>query len=297
MIAAVIPAAGKSERMGRPKLLIEIEGRALLARVIEALFEGGVGRIVVVCPPETASESAALVTIANESGCEVVIPRERPLDMRASIELGLGWLGRLSAPDHVVVGPGDSPATTAQLIASLLDRASRNPRGIVIPSVGGRRGHPIVMPWAIATELTALEGTLGLNALVRAHSNLVDLVEVDDPRIMLDLDTPEDLAAWRGEAERLVPYRVRLFAGARELAGKGELGIELARGSTVADLRRALGLREPRLGMLVARAMIAIDEDYAADDQVLPESARLALIPPVSGGTTETPTHSKGVGS
>ncbi len=297
MIGAVIPAAGKSKRMGQPKLLIEIDGRALLARVIEALFDGGVGRIVVVCPPESAPESAPLATIANESGCELVIPREHPLDMRASIELGLGRLGRSIAPDHVVVGPGDSPATTAPLIASLLERASRNPRGIVIPSVGGRRGHPIVMPWAIARELAGLGANLGLNALVRGHSDLVELVEVADRRIVLDLDTPEDLAAWRGGAGGLVSYRVRLFAGARELAGKGHLEIELAPGSTVADLRRALGLSEPRLGMLVARAMIAVDEDYAADDQALPASARLALIPPVSGGTTETPTRSRGVGS
>lgn len=287
MIAAVIPAAGKSERMGRPKLLLEIEGQPLLARVISALSGGGVGRIVVVVPPCDAPESAPLVTIAEAGGCEVVIPPDRPTDMRASIEIGLERLARLGAPEHVVISPGDSPATTAGLIAAIIDHAARMPGRIVIPSVGGRRGHPIVMPWVIALELHSLDGNLGLNALVRRHADRVELVEVADARVVLDLDTPADLASWQGAALEpggLVTYRVRLFAGARELAGKAEIEVELAAGATVADLRRVIGVREPKLALLVARAMIAIDEEYAPDDQAIAANARLALIPPVSGG-------------
>jgi sulfur-carrier protein len=77
---------------------------------------------------------------------------------------------------------------------------------------------------------------------------------------------------------------VRLFARARDLAGTDQIEIDLAEGATVGDLRRRLTADYPALAGLLERSAIAVDNDFADDSRVLPASAEIALLPPVSGG-------------
>jgi len=77
---------------------------------------------------------------------------------------------------------------------------------------------------------------------------------------------------------------VKLFAAARQCSGREEVAIELSAGATVGDLRAALATACPELNALLPASMVAVDHDYAANDQVLPDRAEVALIPPVSGG-------------
>lgn len=78
--------------------------------------------------------------------------------------------------------------------------------------------------------------------------------------------------------------KVRLFARARELAGRGEVEVTLPAGATVAQLRAALAEQVPALGGFVGRCAVAVGGAYAADGDALGEGAEVALIPPVSGG-------------
>jgi molybdopterin converting factor subunit 1 len=78
--------------------------------------------------------------------------------------------------------------------------------------------------------------------------------------------------------------RVRLFAMARELAGRDELSVELADGRTVADVRRALAELMPTLGGVLSHSLVAVDTRYANDDTPVDERSEIAIIPPVSGG-------------
>lgn len=77
---------------------------------------------------------------------------------------------------------------------------------------------------------------------------------------------------------------VKLFAAARDLAGAGELPMELPADATVAMLRRALVNRVPSLAPLLPHIQIAVDSRYAADNDVIGPQAEVAVIPPVSGG-------------
>jgi molybdopterin converting factor subunit 1 len=77
---------------------------------------------------------------------------------------------------------------------------------------------------------------------------------------------------------------VKLFARARDLAGRDEVRVELADGATVAQLRRRLAEEAPALGGLLTRCRVAVDEEFADGGAVLRESSEVALIPPVSGG-------------
>lgn len=77
---------------------------------------------------------------------------------------------------------------------------------------------------------------------------------------------------------------VKLFAAARELAGVGEMFVEVPAGGNVAGLRAALCEAAPSLASLAARSLVAVNAEYAQDATPLTEGDEVALIPPVSGG-------------
>jgi molybdenum cofactor cytidylyltransferase len=202
VIAAIVPAAGRSERMGRPKLILPIDGVPLIRRVVLALREGGVTMIVVVTPPVDADETPRLVTEAERDGATIVSPRARPPDMRASFEAGLSILEQRTAPAAVLVVPGDSPGLTAATVARVIVEARSHPGQIVLPTSGGRRGHPLALPWNLARAVRTLPPGVGVNALLTLHKNFVLTLEIADRGVLADLDTPEDYQAWGPDKSR-----------------------------------------------------------------------------------------------
>ena len=75
---------------------------------------------------------------------------------------------------------------------------------------------------------------------------------------------------------------VRLFARAREIVGSDIIKVEMPEGATVGELRRKLAEIYPRLAELLKHSALAVDEEFAKDDQ--PVRGEVALLPPVSGG-------------
>lgn len=78
--------------------------------------------------------------------------------------------------------------------------------------------------------------------------------------------------------------RVRLFARTRDLVGADQVLINLAPGSSIGDLRRALAAMHPNLTSLLAHSALAVNDEFARDEQVLTPDQEVALLPPVSGG-------------
>jgi molybdenum cofactor cytidylyltransferase len=196
MIATIVPAAGRSERMGRPKLILAIDGLTVIARVVHALRQGGAEPVVVITPPRDAPGAGILIEEADRAGAVVVIAAVRPADMRASFELGLARLEASPCPSAVMLVPADSPGITPTLVAQLARQAGAMPQAILIPTYRGKRGHPIVLPWSLALKSRKLPEGVGLNALVALHASEVVEVEVAEPGTLDDLDTPEDYQRW-----------------------------------------------------------------------------------------------------
>lgn len=78
--------------------------------------------------------------------------------------------------------------------------------------------------------------------------------------------------------------RVHLFARARDLAGTDALSVEVTPGAVVGELRRQLAEQQPALAALLERSALAVNQEFARDDQTLTADAEIALLPPVSGG-------------
>jgi molybdopterin converting factor subunit 1 len=78
--------------------------------------------------------------------------------------------------------------------------------------------------------------------------------------------------------------RVKLFAVAKERAGRESVEVEIGDGGTVRELRAALATQHPPLADLIERVRLAVNNEYARDELVLRPGAEVAVIPPVSGG-------------
>ena len=77
---------------------------------------------------------------------------------------------------------------------------------------------------------------------------------------------------------------IKLFAVARQRAGRGCVEVELPAGATVGQLRAAIAAQCPPLADLLKHTRVAVNSEYAGDSAMIPAAAEIALIPPVSGG-------------
>jgi molybdenum cofactor cytidylyltransferase len=192
MTFAVIPAAGKSSRMGRPKLALPLSGRTVLELVIDALRRGGVEHIVVVVAPHVAE----LVPLVEPAGGYPYLLDQETAHMRATVEHGLAWLEKQFRPretDAWFLMPADHPTLDSAVVSALLGAAAAHPNhSIFIPTFEGKRGHPALIRWAHVPAIRAFPVDQGLNAYFRKHAAETLELPVAVPAILWDLNTPDD---------------------------------------------------------------------------------------------------------
>jgi len=186
MISALILAAGQSRRMGAPKLLLPLGGRPLIARVADAVRASAVHEIWLVVGPESAGIRQAL---AGQAVRFVINPHPEE-DMLSSVRWGLRALSPASQAALVVLG--DQPGLTAGIIDPLIRVYRASGQGLVLPTHGGRRGHPLLVDLRYREEILHAYDLTGLRGLLAAHPEAVAEVELPLPAVLQDMDTPED---------------------------------------------------------------------------------------------------------
>jgi molybdenum cofactor cytidylyltransferase len=193
---AIIPAAGTSSRMGRPKLLLPIAGQPLILHTLAAWRASLVERVIVVVRPD----DEALAEVVRAAGADVVILPAAPPDMKASLGYGLAHIEQQFQPtadDAWLVAPADMPGLSPRIIDALLAEFAAHLGRPIIPTLAGRRGHPVLLPWPLAAQVHKLPASEGLNALIeRSQPKLLpcDHVEQASDAAFADIDTPEDLS-------------------------------------------------------------------------------------------------------
>lgn len=196
-LVALVPAAGRSRRMGRPKLTLGLGNESVIQRVVQALERGGASTVVVVAPPIEEPGAADLANHARAEDAHVVHLPGPTADMRATVEFGLGAIAEHTpTPDGLILTPGDVPGLSAVLVRAVVRRFLASPDRIVVPEHEGRRGHPVAIPWPTALSIPDLPPGVGVNALLDAHTPGVVAVALEDPTAILDMDTPEDYRRW-----------------------------------------------------------------------------------------------------
>ena len=186
-VTAILLAAGRSSRMGTPKPLLLLAGKPLLARSLDALRDGGVGEIVVVL----GAEADRVRRGVSLEGTRVVVNEEFEAGMSASIRAGLR--GASADAEAYLIVLGDQPLVAPATIRALVERRAATRARILVPTYLGVRGNPVLLEASLSAEIKAVRGDVGCRGVVAAHKAEVVEVPVDDPGILLDVDTPEEL--------------------------------------------------------------------------------------------------------
>lgn len=193
-IPIILLAAGQSSRMGGvDKLMQIVDGEPLLRR--SARIAKSAAPVVVALPPAPHPRYKAL------DGLEVTrveIPDAHE-GMNASLR---GALANVSpeAPAAMVL-LADLPDITTADLKAVLSAVASHPDDLIWRGATseGKPGHPVVFDRRLFDHLSRLSGDEGAQSVVRAHSDRVHIHALPDQRALLDLDTPEDWAAWHAE--------------------------------------------------------------------------------------------------
>ncbi|HEY8698695.1 MAG TPA: molybdopterin-binding/glycosyltransferase family 2 protein [Rhizomicrobium sp.] len=192
-IAAILLAAGLSSRMGANKLLSEIDGKPLVRHVAEAAAGSSARPVIVVTGNDAKAVESAL------QGLPVQFANNPDFAKGLSESLKRGLKALPESCDGAVVLLGDMPGVTSALIDKLIAAfAPEESRAICVAARAGKRGNPVLWARRFFPEMMALEGDVGARGLIGSNGELVCEVDVggDDP--LTDIDTPDDLAAYRG---------------------------------------------------------------------------------------------------
>jgi molybdenum cofactor cytidylyltransferase len=197
-IAAIVLAAGRSTRMGGPnKLMAEIGGKPLVRLAAEQVLASRARPVIVVTGHQRERIEAAL------AGLDVRFVHNPNFAQGLSTSLKAGLKALPAEADGAIVCLGDMPQVDAGLIDSLLD-AFDPAKGalIVIPTIEGKRGNPVVWSRRFFSELMALDGDVGARHLIARYGEAMVEVPVVGGAALTDVDTPEALRAVKAEMER-----------------------------------------------------------------------------------------------
>jgi molybdenum cofactor cytidylyltransferase len=185
-VTAIVLAAGESRRMGTLKPLLPYGSGTVIQAVVRALTGSPVSQVLVVLGHRAEAIEASL----EGSGAEVVLNPRYPEGMLTSVQAGIA----AAAPDTewFVLALGDQPSLSSALVERLLEVAGNGSAGIVVPSFGGRRGHPLLIHCRFREEIAALPAETGLRELLRRHPDAVHHEVVEDEAVLADMDTPAD---------------------------------------------------------------------------------------------------------
>jgi molybdenum cofactor cytidylyltransferase len=190
VIPAIVLAAGRSSRMGRPKATLPLDGGdTFLSRIVRTFLAAGVDDVVVV----VGHDAEAIVNSFTETGL-----RARFV---ANLDYDRGQLSSLVAGITVVDRPGvtaalvtlvDVPLVSPATVRAVLDRYRLTHALVVRPTSGARHGHPLLIDRSLFDALRAADPDAGAKPIVRAHASVAGDVDIADEGAFTDIDTDEE---------------------------------------------------------------------------------------------------------
>ncbi len=184
--SGIVLAAGSSSRMGRPKQLLEVDGRPMLEAVVAQANSSRIDEVLVVLGAN-AEEIRGQVQLGR---ARVLINPHHQTGMASSLRAGLAALD--GQVERAMVILGDQPDISARLIDELLDLQHESGLPAAALSFAGLLHPPVVLRRELWEEVMSLEGDVGCRAVIRARPELVASLPVPDRKHPVDVDTPQD---------------------------------------------------------------------------------------------------------
>jgi molybdenum cofactor cytidylyltransferase len=187
LISAIVLAAGKSSRMGLPKMILPWGSTTVIGKVVTTVQAAGISEIKVV----TGGNQREVEDALNGFPIEFIFnPNYSAGDMISSVKEGLRSLPDLSEAALIVLG--DQPQIEITTIRVIIECFYSSRCGIVFPSYHMHRGHPWMLEKSLWKEVIELEKDKTLRDFVQQQQNKIKYVCVNTPSIIQDLDTKED---------------------------------------------------------------------------------------------------------
>jgi molybdenum cofactor cytidylyltransferase len=194
VLSAVILAAGASRRMSRyPKALLPVEGSTFLERTIECADQPEIGELYVVL----GAGAEQIVAAVQPGRARFVLNEGWKSGQLGSLRFGVRHLSERS--EGVLFTPVDYPLVRKSTFGALISFWMGNRDRIVLPSYRGRKGHPALIPRRLFGVLLNEELPGGARDIFEKERESVCLVELSDPGVVRDVDTPEDYRRYIGE--------------------------------------------------------------------------------------------------
>lgn len=193
---AIVPAAGRSRRMGQPKLLLPWQGATVIEHVLAQWRQSAVDEVLLV----VHREDAELAAVARAAGVEVLVPATPPPEMRDSVQHALAAITTRpdwNEQDVWLLAPADMPTLSATVIDQVLAAHDPQSPAIVVPRHAGKRGHPVLFPGTLAARVSEIPPDQGINVLLQAYP--VRYLETAPPSVLQDIDTPDEYQALERE--------------------------------------------------------------------------------------------------
>lgn len=199
MIAAIVLAAGESRRMGSPKARLpfpETDGSesTFLDHLLRVFGDSKAEPIVVVL----GHDADNLARGFQFGRARVIVNRDYKSGMLSSIQAGLRALDGDDVGGALVC-PVDHPDVNPAVVDALIERFENEPSAVALPVHRGRRGHPVLFASRVFPELLGAPNSVGARQVVWDHQDDLLEVEVPDKGVTVDIDTPSDYRAFRGD--------------------------------------------------------------------------------------------------
>jgi len=172
--------------MGRPKALLPFQRSCFLTHILTEATHSELSGVKVVL----GHQSDAILKALPEIEPNTLFNRDYEFGQLSSLQCGLKHLSS-AQPDGVMVFLIDHPIINRSLVNQLIDTFSRNTSPIVLPSFEHRRGHPMIFGAELFNEVLGAPLNQGAIAVVRKHAHEILHLEVDEPGVLVDIDTPE----------------------------------------------------------------------------------------------------------
>jgi molybdenum cofactor cytidylyltransferase len=192
-VAAIVLAAGSSQRMGQPKQLLPWghDSGPMLRHVVRRTLAAPVDEVIVVLGHAAERIAPALEGLP----VRIVVNSAWASGLSSSVRAGLDAVNSVTEAALFVLA--DQPRLTPQIMAAVVARFRRTRAPIVVPVAGGHRGAPALFARLLFDELRAVQGDCGGREVIAHHPDLIATVELPDAALLADVDTFDDYATFR----------------------------------------------------------------------------------------------------
>lgn len=186
-IGAVILAAGRSSRMGQPKMTLPWGNTTVIGKVVSSFLKTGIIDIVVVTGGAHQQTEQALNNFPVKMIYNPVFAEK---EMLVSLQMGIKHLDKTTRAFFIALG--DHPQIDSKIIHQMIDIYLTEQVTIIVPSYQMKRGHPWLVCYEMGLDLLAVDETSSLRDFLNQNHQLIRYLNVNSPGVLKDLDTPEE---------------------------------------------------------------------------------------------------------